>query len=353
MSRDSINLRLPGWAWSLGGLFLLLSFISAVSSILLPFLVGLAVAYLLDPLADRLEALHVPRALAALAVLLGFLGVIVGIILLIAPILGEQLTGIAHALPRYVAELRPFLLRLLRQASSAAQAKDLMAQASSRFVEFLSARGGALLSEGLAIFNTLTLMLVSPVVAFYMLRDWDKMLATLDRWLPHRAAPTIRTLLSECDAALSGFVRGQTLVCIALGFMYAIGWSLVGLQYGLLLGLIVGLLGFVPTAGPTFGVIVALIVAIGQWGTSELNHIGLVFLVFVVAQAIEQVYLTPKLIGEKIGLHPVWVLFAIFVGGALLGLPGVFIAVPSAAVIAVLARFGLQRYLASSLFREG
>lgn len=352
MSTSASALKIPGWMWWLGAVALLLYFVSAVSSILFPFVVGLAIAYLLDPLTDRLEALHIPRALAALMVLLVFFGVIVGIILLIAPILGEQLAGIAHALPHYAAEVRPFLLRLLRRAGSAAQAKDLMAQASSRIVEFLSARGGELLSEGLAIFNTLTLMLVSPVVAYYMLRDWDKMVATLDQWLPRRAAPTIRQLLRECDAALSGFVRGQTLVCIALGFMYAIGWSLVGLQYGLLLGLIVGLLGFVPTAGPTFGVIVALIIAIGQWGTGELNHIGLVFLVFVVAQAIEQVYLTPKLIGEKVGLHPVWVLFAIFVGGALLGLVGVFIAVPSAAVIAVLARYGLQRYLASSAFRE-
>ncbi len=342
--------KFPAWLWWLIGTVVLLMFINTVSGILMPFLVGLTVAYLLDPWADKLEALHVPRGLATAIVLLGFILCLVGIGFIIAPILQDQVGGIIKNLPSYIEHVRPFVYKLLRKASNASQARDILSEAGTKAAGFLSSEVGTVLSKGFALVNTLTLVVISPVVAFYMLRDWDIMVAKLETLLPQDSKASVISLLLECDVALSGFVRGQTLVCLAMGVLYAIGWSIIGLQYGFLLGVLIGVLAFVPTAGPTIGLAIAMIVAIGQWGGTNNGHIALVFLVFVIVQLLENAILTPKLIGEKVGLHPVWVLFSIFAGGEILGFVGIFIAVPAAAVIAVLTRYAVKRYLASRTF---
>jgi predicted PurR-regulated permease PerM len=342
----------PRWFWWLLAIAGLIWFIAAIKSILLPFVVGLAVAYLLDPMADRLEKHKWPRWLATTAVLIIFFASILSIGFLIAPILQDQIGGIARNLPRYIEQVRPFVMKLLAQAGGVENAKEILGSNSGKIVEFATSHITRLIAGGVALFNTLSLVLISPVVAFYLLRDWDHLIARLDAWLPRRIEPTAKRLLGEADVALSGFVRGQTLVCFCLGVMYAIGWSVLGLQYGLLLGILVGILAFVPTVGPTFGMLLAMIVAIGQWGGAEPLKIAGVFGVFVVAQAIEGGVLTPKLIGDKVGLHAVWVLFAVFAGAALMGFVGVFIAVPVAAIVAVLGRYALERYLQSSYYTQ-
>jgi predicted PurR-regulated permease PerM len=344
--------RPPRWVWWLLAIIGLVWFISSVKSILLPFVVGLAIAYLLDPVTDRLEARKWPRWLATTAVLMMFYASILSIGFLIAPILQDQIGGIISHLPSYIEQVRPFVMKLLAQAGGVEGAKDIIGSNSGKIVEFATSHITQLIAGGFALFNSLSLVLISPVVAFYLLRDWDHLMARLDAWLPRRIEPTVKRLLGEADVALSGFVRGQTLVCLSLGVMYAIGWSLLGLQYGLLLGMLVGVLAFVPTVGPAFGMVLAMIVAIGQWGAVEPMKIAGVFGVFIVTQAIEGGLLTPKLIGDKVGLHAVWVLFAVFAGAALMGFAGVFIAVPVAAVVAVVGRYGIERYLQSRYYSE-
>jgi predicted PurR-regulated permease PerM len=341
----------PRWIWWALGIVALFWFIHAVRGILLPFVAGLAMAYLLDPLADRLEARKVPRWLATSLVLVGFILAIASIGFLLAPILRDQIGGLVEALPRYAEQVRPFINNLISRAGGIEEAKDILGSSSGKVVEFLTRQAVTLIAGGVALFNTLTLILISPVVAFYLLRDWDHLVQRVDNWLPRSIEPVAKQLMGEADKALSGFVRGQTLVCLGLGVLYALGWSLLGLNYGLLLGMLVGILSYVPTAGPAFGMLVAMVVGIGQWGTDDPWRVAGVFGVFLIAQAIEGMVLTPKFIGENVGLHPVWVLFAVFAGAQLMGVVGVFLAVPVAAVIAVLARHALQRYLASRYYQ--
>jgi predicted PurR-regulated permease PerM len=351
-SPQNIMNRPPRWFWWLLAVAGLIWFISAIKSILLPFVVGLSIAYLLDPLTDRLEKLKWPRWLATTTVLIVFFASILSIGFLIAPILQDQVGGIMRNLPRYIEQVRPFVMKLLVQAGGVENAKEILGSNSGKIVSFATSHITQLIAGGVAFFNTLSLILISPVVAFYLLRDWDHLMARLDAWLPRSIEPTVKRLLGEADVALSGFVRGQTIVCLCLGIMYAIGWSLLGLQYGLLLGMLVGILAFVPTVGPTFGMLLAMVVAIGQWGMDEPLKVLGVFGVFIITQAIEGGVLTPKLIGDKVGLHAVWVLFAVFAGAALMGFVGVFIAVPVAAVVAVVGRYGLKRYLASQYYSK-
>lgn len=342
----------PRWVWFALGIVLLLAFFVSVSGILLPFVVGLAVAYLLDPLADRMEAWRLPRWLATSIAIVLFFGLLIGVFIAIAPMLRDQVMGFAQALPAYIDKLRQLIVGLIDEAGGSRQAETLVQQSGGKVVEWVGAHVGQLLASGIAFFNLLSLILISPVVAFYLLRDWDIIVARIYSWLPRAHLATIRQLLGEIDYALSGFVRGQFLVCMALAVLYAAGWSLLGLNYALVLGLIAGLLAFVPLAGPFFASALAVLVALGQFGTDWLK-VGLVYGVFVIVQAIEGSILTPNLIGNRVGLHPAWVIFAIFAGGELMGVLGIFLAVPVAAIVAVLSRWLLQRYLASRLYDDG
>ena len=339
----------PRWIWFALGVLLFLAFFVSISGILLPFVVGLAVAYLLDPVADRMEALRLPRWLATSIAIVAFFGLMIGVFIAIAPMLRDQVVGFATALPGYIAKVRPLILGLIDEAGGTARAQTLVEQSSGKLMEWVGAHMGQVLASGIAFFNVLTLILISPVVAFYLLRDWDTIVARFTLLLPRQQLSTITSLLRDMDYALSGFVRGQFLVCMALAVLYAFGWSLLGLNYALVLGLIAGLLAFVPLAGPFFASALAVLVALGQFGTDWFK-VALVYVVFVIVQGIEGSVLTPNLIGNRVGLHPVWVIFAIFAGGEMLGVVGIFLAVPVAAVVAVLSRWLIQRYLASRLY---
>jgi predicted PurR-regulated permease PerM len=193
------------------------------------------------------------------------------------------------------------------------------------------------------------LMLITPVVAFFLLRDWDRIVAKIDDWLPRDHAEVIRQQVNLADRALAGFARGQATVCMILGTAYAVGWSLAGLEFGLVIGLVTGLLAFVPYAGAFLGLIVALAIAIGQFWP-DYSSIAVVAMVFGVVQTTDASFITPRLMGHHVGLHPVWILFALLAGGALFGFVGVLVAVPTAAVVGVLVRFAIDRYLESSVF---
>lgn len=336
------------------GIFLLLAFIYATRGVLLPFVAGLAIAYLLDPLADRLEAWKFPRWLAATVILFLFFVVAAGSVLAMLPIFQKQLYALIENLPGYLEGVRPLVDNLLVSLNEsfhveiAADAESLMASIAAKGLDRMGSILSGLMSRGAALFNLLTLLLISPVVAFFLLRDWDLIIAKIDSWLPSEQAEVIRMLTRRIDAALAGFVRGQTMVALIMAVLYAIGWSWAGLDYALILGLLAGILAYVPFVGALVAMLIAMVVGLGQFGPDS-GALLPVFGVFVVVQVIEGAFLTPRLIGSHVGLHPVWVLFAIFAGGEIMGFVGILIALPAAAAAGVMVRYVIERYLESSL----
>ncbi|GHF27708.1 AI-2E family transporter [Kordiimonas sediminis] len=325
-------------------------FFYLTKGILLPFLAGLAVAYFLDPVADKLEEKGVSRSIATVLVLLFFFLIIVGVFLAMWPIIQSQIAGAIIAIPKALAAIRPWFTETATAFAERfnltleTDIDQILSQYSGTLLDRAKDATGSILRGGLAFFSLLSLLIISPVVAFYMLRDWDLMVAKANSWLPPKNAGIIREQLKLVDEVLAGFVRGQVLVSLAMGTLYAIGWSLVGLDFGLLLGVLAGVLAFVPFVGSLFAVFIALLIGLGQWGADPLQ-LGLVLGVFGIVQVIESAFLTPKFVGERIGLHPVWVLFSVFAGGELMGFVGVLLALPAAAAIAVLVRFVIDRYL--------
>jgi predicted PurR-regulated permease PerM len=341
------------WFWLFFFFFAMLLLI-LLRGILLPFVVGMAIAYLLDPVADWLERGGLRRWAATTTVLLFFTLIAMVAVVLIVPLIYTQLMEFIAALPHYIETLRsmvlPTLDRLLDQLSQE-QVEGLRAAASERVGQAVSWIGtifGGLWSGGLVVFNLFSLALITPVVAFYLLRDWDQMVARIDQWLPRRHAHTIRGEIREIDRTLAGFVRGQALVCVILGTFYALALTVLGLNFGLLVGFSAGLLSFIPYVGSAIGFFCSVGIALVQYDTYTM--VAVVAAVFFLGQAVEGNFLTPKLVGNRIGLHPVWVIFALLAGGSLFGFVGVLLAVPLAAALGVLVRFGLRQYLGSRYY---
>ena len=322
--------------------------------ILLPFVAGMALAYLLDPLATRLERLGVGRLITTLVIVTLFVLGVVVLLLVIVPVLAEQLWALIGNVPDYVKRLqalltdpsRPWLRKLVGDtfAEGNSSVGDLVSQGAGWLTTFLR----SLWSGGQALVSIFSLMVVTPVVAFYMLYDWDRMIATVDRWVPVPYRETVRELAREIDVAIAGFVRGQAAVCLILGSYYAVSLTLTGLNFGLLIGLVSGLITFIPYLGSMTGLVLGVSVAIAQFWP-DATPILMVLGIFLVGQFAEGYILSPKLVGESIGVHPVWLIFALFAFSYLFGFVGLLLAVPLAAAIGVLARFALRRYLESPL----
>lgn len=336
-----------------------LALVWVLSDILTPFVLGIGIAYFLDPLTDRVEQKGASRSMAAGIVLLVFLAFLGLVLALTLPVLFDQFVRFFNALPSYVDNIKQAMVpvvdwaqqRLTLLSSSESfqeKASGYAGEAASKAISWGTEVLQQIWSGGSALFNLLSILIVTPVVAFYLLRDWDLMLKKLDGWLPRAQARTIRGLLREMNATISGFLRGQALVCIVLGLMYAVSLSLVGLDFGFFIGMMAGVLSFIPYVGSLVGFVVAILVCWFQFG--DIVSLALVSGIFGLGQFIEGNFLTPKLVGEKIGLHAVWVLFALMAGGSLLGFVGVMIAVPVAAVIGVMVRFALQQYLNSPYY---
>lgn len=323
---------------------------------LFPFVAGMVVGYLLDPLADRLEARKVPRGLAAGLIVGAFLAVLVAIFVILLPVLSAQITDLIARLPEYLQRLRDFADPIIAQLRASlteaqlAQLQEFGRDSTGDVVKWIGTVLRGMLGGGAALLNILSLTVIMPVVAFYLLRDWDRIVANLDGLLPRGSADTIREQMREIDSRLSGFLRGQALVCLILGTIYAVGLTLVGLDFGLLVGMGAGLVSFIPYFGTAVGLVTGLGLALAQF--SEWLPIALVAGVFAVGQVLEGYVLTPKLVGERIGLHPVWVLFALLAGGMLFGFTGILLAVPAAAAIGVVVRFAVERYRRSPLYRS-
>ncbi|OSQ48048.1 AI-2E family transporter [Thalassospira alkalitolerans] len=327
------------------------------SGILLPFVAGMAIAYFLDPLADRLEERGFNRTVATTIITFLFFLVFIFVLLLVVPMIGSQLAGFLERLPGYVDALRitvgPYVQHIVDRIApeTLAGISDSVKGQTATAIKWVGNILTNVLSGGLALLNFISLLFITPVVSFYLLRDWDKIVAKIDGYLPRRSAKDIRQCASEIDETLAGFVRGQATVCLLLGLFYAIGLTFVGLEFGFVIGLMTGLVSFVPYFGMIAGFAIGMGVALAQFGPSV--DLALVAMVFGIGQLLEGNFLTPKLVGDKVGLHAVWVMFALLAGGAVFGLLGVMLAVPVAAVIGVLVRYGLRQYLSSRLYDHG
>lgn len=333
-------------------------FLWLLSDILLPFIAGMALAYLLDPLTRRLERTGLGRTLSALIVIAFILVVLVVIVILVAPILGAQLFAFIENIPGYVDRLqsliadpnRPWLAKIFgsQAADPGKSAGGLMAQGAGWLAGFLA----SLWSGGRALVSLFSLLIITPVVAFYLLVDWDRMLVTIDGWIPVPQRETVRGLAREMNAAIAGFMRGQAVICLILGVFYAVGLTLAGLNFGFLIGFMTGVMSFIPFVGSLTGFLVAGGVAIAQFWPNWLPILAVVG-VFLAGQALEGYVLSPKLVGPRVGLHPVWLMFSLLAFGYLFGFVGLLVAIPLAAAIGVLARFALRQYLASPLYTGG
>lgn len=343
-----INDQFRYWGVAALVFFVLLWFLGDV---LLPFIVGGAIAYFLDPIADRLERLGLSRVAATTVISLIALLLVVLLVLAVIPTLVNQLTALVNAAPDIAKRLQGFLLeRFPELADSTSTIRQTLAEIGAA----IQARGGQLaqgiLTSALGVISIVLFIVVVPVVAFYLLLDWDDIVARIDSMLPLDHAPTIRRLAREIDAVLAGFVRGQVSVCLALGTFYAAALMAAGLQFGLIVGAIAGAITFIPYVGSLVGGALAIGLALFQfWG--DWVQIGIIAAIFAVGQFVEGNILTPRLVGKSVGLHPVWLLLALSAFGTVFGFVGMLIAVPVAASIGVLTRFGMEQYRASLLYQ--
>lgn len=343
-------------AW-LAALVVFVLLLDVLAGVLLPFVAGMAIAYFLDPVADRLEKAGVGRTLATCAIVAAFFVIVVGALVLLFPLLQAQVVALLALVPDAVEKTRAWAAPLIERLKTdlPPDAVQQLTAAAGTYagtaVKWAGGLLGGLWKGGVAFFNVLSLVIITPVVAFYLLRDWDRIIERFDSYLPRDAAPTIREQARAIDTTIAGFVRGQASVCLALAVWYGAALTVVGLKSGLLVGLGAGAISFIPYLGAATGLSVAVAIAAVQFGAWPM--VAVVAVVFVIGQLAESYFLTPRLVGDRIGLHPVWIIFALMAGGALFGFTGVLLAVPVAAVIGVLTRFGLGRYLASPLYHGG
>jgi predicted PurR-regulated permease PerM len=327
------------------------------ASILLPFVAAAGIAYFLDPPTARLTRIGVPRGLAALIMIVALIGAGLLFALLLYPLIIQQLGILIGRVPAYVGALREWagdlIVRLQERLGPQfvdEHLRDLVSSQAGTMLSFLAAALTRVVGGGFALFNVISLAVVTPVVAFYLLRDWPRVVARVDAWLPRRYAGVLRAQAREVDRILSAWLRGQALCCLALALFYAVGLSVVGLDLGLIVGLTAGVLSFIPYVGTITGGVTSIGLALAQF--PHWTGVIMVAGVFVLGQLLEGYVIYPRFLGDRVELHAVWVIFALFAGGAVLGFLGVLLAVPLAATIGVLVRFWLRRYLESPLYLD-
>jgi predicted PurR-regulated permease PerM len=336
--------------------FLLLA-VFLFKAALLPFVLGIAVAYLLNPAVNRLGAFGMKRSLAALCILGAFLLVFVSFIGGISPIVYREISQLYGDLPSYIEKfwaLTAPVTALIEDHLGGADVQNLEtifkenSASAARVAQYIMVH---ITSGGQMMLDIVSVAAFMPIVAYFMMKEWPHITAWLYDLIPRKAEKTVRELLVQIDLKISGFVRGQILVAVTLGIVYAVALSLAGLKYGFVIGLFSGFLSIIPMVGSVVGLFAGVSMAWFQSG--DLVFAGIIAAIFVVGQVVEGNVLTPKLVGESIGLHPLWVFFAILAGGSLLGLLGMFLAVPVAAVVGVLAGYAIKKYKASSYYNNG
>lgn len=336
--------------WSIAAAVLLL-ILWKLGAVLLPFILGCAVAYVLDPIADRLERAGLSRVMATAVISVSFLLLVIVVMLLVVPTLFTQTLGLIDTLPELTKKTRFFFYK---QFPSLGDPNSPLTQSMVGIGETIRAKGGevlqTVLNSALGIFNVVMLIFIVPVVSFYMLIDWDHMVSRIDKLLPRDHAPVIRKLAHEMDETMASFIRGQGLVCLIQGTFYAVTLMIAGLNFGLVIGVVAGMVTFIPYVGSIVGGAMAIGLAAFQFWDHPLM-IAVVAGIFFTGQMIEGNILTPKLVGSSVGLHPVWLLLALSIFGSLFGFVGMLVAVPVAAMIGVLVRFLMEIYTSGLLYQ--
>lgn len=335
--------------WTIAAAILVL-FLWLLGDILLPFVLGAAIAYLLDPIVDRLERLGTGRVLGTTLILVAAFFVVFFIFLLVIPLVIDQIRLFAKAAPDLISTVQEVVISKIASIAPESGAVNLtLSKFTTIAQEKLGNIVGSVMASAISLIDIITLLVITPVVAVYLLVDWDRILLKINELLPLDHAAVIRSLAAEIDTTLSAFVRGMIAVCLILGIYYATALSLIGLEFGLIIGLIAGLVSFIPYVGALLGGVLAIGLALIQfWGDFE--FVALVFGVFIVGQIFEGNILTPKLVGNSVGLHPVSLILALSLFGAFFGFIGLLLAVPLAASAGVILRFLIKKYKLSRLF---
>jgi predicted PurR-regulated permease PerM len=327
------------------------------ASVLAPFVAAAGIAYVLDPPTTRLTRLGLNRGIAALMMILVLLAAVLLFVLLLYPLILQQIGLLLGRIPQYVQLLQRWASTVLSDLQQNFgsdvvndKLRDLVSSQAGNMLSVIASSLTSVTSAGFAIFNVLTLAVVTPVVGFYLLRDWPRVISMVESWLPRRYADVIRAQAREVDRILSAWVRGQALCCLLLALYYALALTMAGLDLGLLVGLAAGMLSFIPYVGSITGGVTALGLAMAQF--PSWRGVIVIGCVLVVGQILEGYVIYPRFLGDRVELPAVWVIFALFAGGAAFGFLGVMLAVPVAATIGVLCRFWLRRYLASPLYLD-
>ena len=325
-------------------------------SILLPFVIGLALAYLLNPLVGFLERFHIGRSWGSMLALAAAISIVLGLFLALVPLVAQQGAGLIVRLPTYIRELQVLLQEWAPQLSAwlgperVAQLESSLADLLGRGVELTAALTAQLAQGGINILTTIAVLFIAPVVAFYLLVDWEGMMRKADELLPRPQQAEIRGILRDIDGAMAGVIRGQGGVILVLCAYYGTSLTLAGLNFGLAIGLVGGLLSFIPYVGFLIGFTLSMTIALVQFWPDQWVFILIVFGIYMVGQFLESNILYPKLVGQSININPVWLMFALFAFGLLFGFVGLLLAVPLAAITGVLTRYALAKYQASSLY---
>jgi predicted PurR-regulated permease PerM len=327
------------------------------ASVLAPFVAAAVLAYALDPPTTRLTRMGLPRGMAALWMIVAVIAGVLLFALLLYPLVIVQVGLLVNRIPQYATLLQGWAREVLTSLQENFgpdvvndKLRDLVSGQAGSMLSILLSTVTGLIGGGFAIFNLLSLAVVTPVVGFYLLRDWPSVTRMIDSWLPHRYRDVIRAQAREVDRILSAWVRGQALCCLLLALYYAASLTVAGLDLGLIVGLMAGILSFIPYVGSITGGLTAIGLALAQF--PHWSGVVMVAGVLVVGQVLEGYVIYPRFLGDRVELPAVWVIFALFAGGAAFGFLGVMLAVPVAATIGVLARFWLRRYLASPLYLD-
>ncbi len=344
------------WSAAFAGFIML---VWLFKGMLLPFVLGIAVAYLLNPIVNKLGGVGLARGPAALAILFTFFLVIGGLMVAVAPVAYNELLQLSKDIPGYADRIGVLIEPLSRWV------QDLIGQRNGEELQAIVGRHagsafgvagklvGGLAAGGQAVVDVISLVVIMPIVAYFMMKEWPKITNWAQDLMPRHSEKTIMGLLKEIDKKIAGFVRGQISVAFILAVVYAVGLSLAGLKYGFLIGLSAGFLSVIPMVGSAIGLVVSVGVACFQWlPDGEWIRVAVVAGIFITGQIVEGNFLTPKLVGDSVGLHPLWVFFALLAGGSLFGILGMFLAVPVAAIAGVLLAFGIAQYKASAYYKS-
>lgn len=339
----------PMILWSLA-LFIPISFIILIKHVITPFIFSLIIAYLLNPLVDKLNKFRIPRSLSAMTIIvLAFISVLT-FVFVMAPTLYSQSSIVLNILMTYLSSLQHRIYsEIFNGDVQMGYGSLLIKKYANEILSIVTKFSNNIWSSTIAMINIISLVFITPVITFYTLRDWPILLSTVSKIIPRKHHTTIIEQITKIDDILSAYIRGQTQVCLLLSLFYSICLYFAGLQYSLFIGLFTGLLSFIPYIGFAIGFIIGNIVSFAQF--DSLLTKGIIILIFILGQILEGTIITPKLIGSNVKLHPVWVIFAIFTGGTLFGFAGVLLAIPVAAIVGVIIRFYLQGYFKSAFYK--